>query len=71
MIITGQKKSAKRKRRKTHDTIAEKWHLECHEPGSKLYRLTLLLASEEEFNDLDAVVGLSDDGYLLSTDIDD
>lgn len=71
MIITGQKKPARRKRRKTRDTIVEKWHLECHEPGSKLYRITLLLAKEDEFNDLDSVACLSDDGYLLSTDIGD
>lgn len=60
-----------RKRQRTSDIILQNWHLECHEEGSRLYKLTMVLAIESDFNDLDVTAYSSNDGHLLSRDIGD
>lgn len=58
-----------RKRKRTSDIIIQNWHVECHEEGSRLYKLTMALAIESDFNDLDVIAYSSNDGHLLSRDI--
>ena len=65
------RKSSVRKRKHKSDIIVQNWHLECHEEGSRLYKLTMALAEEADFNDLDVVAYSSSDGHLLSNDIGD
>ncbi len=60
-----------RKRKRTSDIIIQNWHLECHEEESRLYKLTMALAAEADFNDLDVIAYSSSDGHLLSVDIGD
>lgn len=59
------------KRKRTHDVIVENWHTESHEFGSRLYKLTMALATESEFNDLDVIPYVSNDGHMLCKDIGD
>ena len=65
------RKSSVRKRKRKSDIIIQNWHLECHEEGSRLYKLTMALAAEADFNDLDVIAYSSSDGHLLSNDIGD
>ena len=65
------RQSSIRKRKQKSDIIIQNWHLECHEEGSRLYKLTMALAAEADFNDLDVVAYSSSDGHLLSNDIGD
>lgn len=44
-------KTKKRKKRLVHEEILENWHLEGHVPGSRQWKLILMLAAENEFND--------------------
>lgn len=65
------RKSLVRKKKRKSDIIIQNWHLECHEEGSRLYKLTMALAAEADFNDLDVIAYSSDDNHLLSNDIGD
>ena len=56
-----------RQRKYNTDIVYQNWHLECHEEGSRLYKLTQALALESDFNDLDVVSVSTDDGRLFST----
>lgn len=58
-----------RKKTKIHDEYVEIWHIEEHEPGSRLWKLILALAAEDEFNDPYANIAVTDDGNVLSTSL--
>lgn len=60
-----------RKKNKTSEIIVQNWHLECHEDGSREYKLTMALALESDFNELDVVPYMSNDGRMLCRDIGD
>ena len=65
------KQNSIRKRKRKNNIVIQNWHLECHEEGSRLYRLTMALAEEADFNDPDVIAYASSDGHLLSNDIGD
>jgi len=69
IIQRNNKRPARRRKRITHDIIVENWHTECHVPGSRLYKLTIALSLEDEFNDSSVVVYGSDDSHMLSNDV--
>ena len=61
----------RKKKKQTSDIIVQNWHLECHEEGSREYKITMALALESDFNDLDVVPYMSNDGRMLCRDIGD
>ena len=69
-IISNTRRVTKRKKRPS-DIIVENWHSECHAVGSRLYKLTIALSLENEFNDLDVISYVSNDGHMLSKEIGD
>ena len=64
-------KKRKRSKKRKSDIVLQNWHLECHEEGSRLYKLTMALAAEADFNDLDVIAYTTNDGHLISCDIGD
>lgn len=70
-IVSTLTKKSRRKRAIKHDIVIENWHLECHEEGSRLWKLTMALAEENAFNDLDVIAYNSCDGHMLCQDIGD
>lgn len=65
------KKRRGRPKKRTSDVIVQNWHLECHEEGSRLWKLTMALAIEENFNDLFVTAFTSNDGKLLCNSLGD
>ena len=63
-----RKKQYKKKKR-TSDIVLQNWHIECHEEGSRLYKLTMALALEDDFNDLNVLSYPSNDGRLISHEV--
>lgn len=58
-----------RRKTKIREDWVEVWHLENHEPGSRLWKLTLALAAEDEFNDPYANVAVTNDSTLFCNDM--
>ena len=55
----------KRKVDKKHDPINVRyWHVEIHETNSRLYKLTMILAEEDELYNLDGITFISDDNKV-------
>lgn len=53
-----------RKKAKIREEYVEVWHIEDYEPGTRLYKLIMALAMEDEFNDPYANVVVADDSTL-------
>lgn len=58
-----------RRKAKIREEYIEIWHIEDYEPGSRLYKLIMALAAEDEFNDPYANVVVVDDSTVYCNDI--
>ena len=59
----------RKKKPKISEDYIEVWHIENHEPGSRLWKLVMALAEEDAFNDPYANVIVTDNSNLACNEM--